>query len=66
VAQRGISILEHASTHKFPDYLWSRPVRTRCLDGFQLGPHCGGDHGRNAMTDNSYFVQQSHNFIATW
>jgi hypothetical protein len=39
---------------------------TRWFDAVQIGPECGGDHGQIAMADISDFVQQTHNFVASW
>ncbi len=67
VAQDRTLKLKHPSTHKFPDLLPARePALARWFDAVQIGPQCGGDAGRIPMTDISDFVQQSHNFIASW
>jgi len=56
--------LKHPLTHEFPE-----PVPAHVLgqpNAVQMGPQYGGDPFRIPMADILDFVQQTHNFIASW
>jgi hypothetical protein len=66
VAQNRILKLKHTATHEFPDLLPSEASS----DAARLMPSKWvpntAETAPDSMTDISDFVQQSHNFIASW